>query len=192
MTRLPGFSLQNNREPLDPEIEQPWLSQLRICLDAMRKWNSPHGESVCSALGTMIWSTRVPDHKMGPFKTEAEMHDYLFSVKSSHAHPSMEAFEADVQAADHIRQFRHRITFTQGDLKAHNILVGDDYSLTGFLDWESGGWYPEYWEHSTAMRMARGTWWYQVAAHLGGDQYMQQLECDRLLNKLTVDSYCSF
>lgn len=192
MTRLAGICLNNDNEPLHPEIEQPWLSQLYSCLTAMRKWKSPYGKRICSVLGTTIWSTRVPFHKMGPFETEAEMHDFLFEPQSSHAFPSKEAFQTTLQLANEIRGFEHRITFTQGDLKAHNILVGDDNQLAGFLDWESGGWYPEYWEHSTAMRWGRNSWWYQVATYLGGDQYQKQVECDRALNNLTVDSYIAF
>lgn len=69
--------------------------------------------------------------------------------------------------ANEIRKYAHRITFTHGDLKAYNILVGDDGHLSGFLDWESAGWYPEYWDFTTAMRFGRDSWWYQVASWLG-------------------------
>jgi aminoglycoside phosphotransferase len=58
--------------------------------------------------------------------------------------------------AKKLQKDHHRIVFTHGDLKAHNILVNDhDGYLSGFLDWESRGWYPEYWEFTTAMRFER-------------------------------------
>lgn len=192
MTRLPGISLISDDEPLNPEGEEPWLSQLHSCLVAMRKWKSPYEKRICSVLGTTIWSTRVPDHKMGPFETEAEMHDFLLAPASSHGFQSEAEYQTALQLANEIRSIPHRIAFTHGDFKAHNILVGDDNQLTGFLDWESGGWYPEYWEHSTAMRWERDSSWYQVATYLGGDRYKKQVECDRALNKLTVDSYIAF
>ncbi|KMU85035.1 hypothetical protein CIHG_02818 [Coccidioides immitis H538.4] len=84
---------------------------------------------------------------------------------------------------------KHRIVFTHGDFKAHNILVDDDGHLSGFLDWESAGWYPEYWEFTTAMRFGKDSWWFQVASWMGGAQYLDELESDVALNLLTVDSY---
>jgi aminoglycoside phosphotransferase len=189
MTRLPGYDLFNNSDSLNLETEEPWLSQLNTCLEAMRKWESPHGHRICSVLGSTICSIRVPDRKMGPFETEAEMFDYLFSPTSSNGFPSKKEFEKTVRLANEIRSIPHRVVFTHGDFKAHNIMVGDDNSLTGFIDWESGGWYPEYWDYSTATRFARDSWWYQAAIHLGGSRYRKEIECDRLLNNLTVDSY---
>ncbi|PWY71017.1 hypothetical protein BO70DRAFT_373789 [Aspergillus heteromorphus CBS 117.55] len=70
--------------------------------------------------------------------------------------------------------------------------LNDDGHLSGLLDWESAGWYPEYWEFTTAMRFGRRSWWFQVASWMGGDQYLSELESDVALNLLTVDSYIAF
>lgn len=76
---------------------------------------------------------------MGPFDNEDEFHDFLLAPASGHGLDTTEQYiEARTQAND-IRHFQHRITFTHGDSKVHNILVGDDGHLSGFLDWESGG-----------------------------------------------------
>jgi hypothetical protein len=40
----------------------------------------------------------------------------------------------------------HCIVFSHGDLSQHNIMVKDG-QITGLLDWEYAGWYPEYWDH---------------------------------------------
>ena len=39
------------------------------------------------------------------------------------------------------------------------------------------------------MRRGKDSWWYQVAAYLGGDRYRVELEADKALNDVTVDSY---
>lgn len=44
----------------------------------------------------------------------------------------------------------HQIVFTHRDLRLHNIMVNDG-SVSGVLDWEFSGWYPEYWEFSKAL-----------------------------------------
>lgn len=191
MTRLPGWPLNNSRDtPFVAEAEEPWFSELGECLHAMRKWKSPfQGNQICSAIGTPISTQRVPGHAMGPFKAEEELHEYLLAPASAHGFTSLEEFQKTMTQARKIIDVPHEIVFTHGDLKAHNILVDENYRLSGFLDWETAGWCPEYWDFTTAMRFGKDSWWYDGMSILGGDQYMAELDCDRALNNLTVDSY---
>jgi aminoglycoside phosphotransferase len=190
MTRLPGWPLNNSSDQFVAEEEEPWFNELGKCLHAMRKWKSPFkGKQICSATGTSISTQRVPGHAMGPFKAEEELHEYLLSPASSHGFTSLEEYQTTMTQARKIIDIPHHIVFTHGDLKAHNILVDENYCLSGFLDWESAGWCPEYWDFTTAMRFGRNSWWYQAMSILGGDQYMAELEYDRALNNLTVNSY---
>lgn len=129
---------------------------------------------------------------MGPFTSEDELHDFVLSPASGHGFSTTAEYIKALQKANEIREYPHQITFTHGDLKAHNILVGDDGHLSGFLDWESAGWYPEYWDFTTAMRYGTNSWWSQVASWIGGNQYSRELACDIALNSLTVDSYIAF
>ena len=191
MTRLPGWPM-NNSSGLHfiAEEEEPWLSDLGKCLDAMRKWKNPFPDKqICSAIGTAIPSQRVPNHAMGPFQTEKELHEYLLSPASSHAFKSLEEYQTTMTRARKIINISHRSVFTHGDLKAHNILVDENYCLSGFLDWESAGWCPDYWDFTTALRFGSNSWWGHAMSTLGGDQYSAELDYDRALNDLTVDSY---
>lgn len=192
MTRLPGFPLENSGDSLLVESEDPWLFELKECVTSMRTWLTPYSDSVCSAMGTSLRSSRVPNHIMGPFTNENEFHHFLLSPASGHGFSTTTEYVKALAQANEIRKYPHRITFTHGDLKAHNILVGDDGHLSGFLDWESAGWYPEYWDFITAMRYGTNSWWSKVASWIGGDQYVRQLACDIALNSLTVDSYVAF
>ena len=82
------------------------------------------------------------------------------------------------------------IVFTHGDIKPHNVLVTEG-QITGFLDWESAGWYPDYWDFTTALRIGmEDFWWYNFVIGLGGGAYLAELDCERALTSLTVDSYC--
>ncbi|PWY72483.1 phosphotransferase family protein [Aspergillus sclerotioniger CBS 115572] len=191
MTRLPGVSLENSRYSLEIDDEGPWLHELKTCVDSMRLWCSPNPRSICSPLSTPLRSPRVPGHLMGPFASERELYNHLFSPASSHAFESPAEYERTLSCAEKLQR-PYQVVFTHGDFKAHNILVGDDGHLSGFLDWESAGWYPEYWEFTTAMRFGRGSWWFQVASWMGGHQYLEELASDVALNLLTVDSYIAF
>jgi aminoglycoside phosphotransferase len=192
MTRLPGLELINIDMPFEENLEGPWVGELKKCLDTMRTWDSPYGQRICSPINTSIKSSRVPKHVMGPFENEAALHEYLLKPASSHSFASREKYEETLALARRIQERPHQVVFTHGDFKEHNVLVDDDSNLTGWLDWESAGWYPEYWEFTTARRMGRDTWWGQAVSGLGGDRYEEELESDIALNQLTVDSYVAF
>lgn len=188
MTRLPGVPLENSFDRLEVDKE-PWLHELKACIQSMRLWCSSYGDSICSAIGTRIRSSRVPGHSMGPFSDMRDFYAFLFSPASPHGFDSTADYEEALLCAKKIQQHSHRITFTHGDFKAHNILVDEEGHLSGVLDWESAGWYPEYWEFTTAMRFGKDSWWFQAALWMGGDQYLEELASDVALNLLTADSY---
>ena len=192
MTRLPGFELENCREPLGVEYEGPWIEELKTCLHAMREWEPPSQEAICSAIGTALRSSRVPGHIMGPFQDHHSFYQHLFAPSSQHGFKTIDEYNETLAHAKQLERRPYKIKFTQGDFKAHNILIDKDANLSGFLDWESAGWYPEYWEYTTAMRFGRDSWWYQVAMWMGGHEYREELEMDRALNNLTADSYIAF
>ncbi|RJE24596.1 Choline/ethanolamine kinase [Aspergillus sclerotialis] len=39
-----------------------------------------------------------------------------------------------------------RSVFTHGDIAPRNVMADEQNNVTGILDWELGGWYPEYWD----------------------------------------------
>lgn len=61
----------------------------------------------------------------------------------------------------------HEVVLTHGDLAAWNIMVqGSD--ITGILDWELFGWYPDFWELMMASRgSCNDRWQLELEAALG-------------------------
>lgn len=49
--------------------------------------------------------------------------------------------------------------FTHGDIACRNIMVDDDKEIVALLDWESAGWYPDYWEFASIMSPSRERDW---------------------------------
>lgn len=65
-----------------------------------------------------------------------------------------------------------RIIFTHGDLQPHNIMVdmvGKKYVISGLLDWEYSGFYPEYYETVRSTNC--------LALNEHNDWYLFLLEC---------------
>ncbi|KAI9655213.1 MAG: hypothetical protein M1831_004923 [Alyxoria varia] len=191
MTRIPGEQLSQVYETLTEKEKENALQEMKEILRAMRgvRLLGRKENQIYSFLGTPIRSVRVPLHKIGPCESEQELNEYLISFASSHSFHSDEAFHETLVKAKRIQSMPHRIVFTHGDLKHHNILFHDGH-ISALLDWESAGFYPDYWEFTTALRMTtRDFWWFDFASALGGSEYEAELECDKALNWLTVDSY---
>ncbi|THX74149.1 APH-domain-containing protein [Aureobasidium pullulans] len=176
MTRLPGHELGTVYETLDAAEQETILQEMDAYISSMR---------------TSIRSVRVPFHSTGPFDTEDQMNDYLLYPQGHHE--SYYDTEPDFlnlkKRVDVLFSDKHDIVYTHGDLKHHNILVHDGH-VSGFIDWESAGWYPEYWDFTTALRYQdEGFWWYDFVLKLGGHRYVVYKDAERALTSLTVDSY---
>ncbi|KAE8152941.1 kinase-like protein [Aspergillus avenaceus] len=190
MTRVPGRELGQVYETLNDEDKASVCQQLDQYLKTIRNWQSPWGESrICSLLGTPLRSVRVPNHLAGPFESEQELNNYLREPAWLGGFPSETAYSDALNRAKRMDEKPHRIVLTHGDLQHHNIMVYEGH-ITGFLDWESAGWYPGYWEFTTPLRFAQESfWWYHFVVALGGKSYLPELDCERALTSLTSASY---
>lgn len=98
----------------------------------------------------------------GPFKTVAEMHDWL--VRPRWAKPEISMFYHQITSqlgAD------YPIVFTHGDIAARNIIIRDG-RVVALLDWEFAGFYPEYWEYVRTLRGLDNIDWSTIGQHVPG------------------------
>ncbi|KAG0156970.1 hypothetical protein PDIDSM_4153 [Penicillium digitatum] len=177
MTRVPGEELGQVFESLSNEDKNSILKELKGYLNTIRGWSSPWGgQRICSLQGTSISSVRLPGHSAGPFESEVEFNEFLIRPAWSGGFSSDSEYKDALNRAKMMGSLPHRVVFTHGDLKHHNILVQGG-KITGFLDWESAGWYPEYWDFTTALRFTREDfWWYSFVIKLGGDSYLAEMD----------------
>lgn len=80
----------------------------------------------------------------GPFDTEREFNDWILDDLMPGLPAPLE-YRAKRALVD-----GHEIVFTHADFSARNILVDENCRVIAVLDWESSGWYPEWWEYFTA------------------------------------------
>lgn len=84
----------------------------------------------------------------GPFESEESFNKILakaYQAKLPKGHVENFVFGM-------LSEKKHRIVFTHGDLCQRNIMVNEKGDVTGIVDWEFSGWYPEYWEFAKALR----------------------------------------
>lgn len=69
----------------------------------------------------------------------------------------------------------HRAVLTHGDLSPRNIIVQDN-KITGLIDWEIAGWFPEYWEYVKFFhRPFIHKDWFDYASNIFSEPYIEDL-----------------
>lgn len=104
---------------------------------------------VASVDGGSLFDCRVSGNSLrfGPFSTVQDFHKHLRGGMEFDT-------RLDPQIQNLIQQQSNSwpLVFTHGDLSSLNILVrGDD--IVGIVDWETAGWYPSYWEYTSAHQV---------------------------------------
>ncbi|KKZ60975.1 hypothetical protein EMCG_04399 [[Emmonsia] crescens] len=126
------------------------LQQLRGYIEEMRALKPPAPGVVGGVNGAKLYDPRIPDGVpgFGPFDTIQSFHSFLTSgIKMSpDGLPDINELLTLYQNS----QFS--TCLTHGDLNSANILVDGD-KIVGIVDWDTCGWYPEYWEYTTAWNV---------------------------------------
>ena len=134
-----------------------WISELRTI-------GRPAGfADISSASGGPIQDYRIPSSLAGPFEREKDFSECL----RLGALPNL------------VHRHDHEIVFTHADLHMRNILAKDGV-LTGIVDWENAGWYPDYWEYTKchfSVRHAKK--WMKVIDTAFDHKYQEELEIER-------------
>ncbi|KAK3375653.1 hypothetical protein B0T24DRAFT_205006 [Lasiosphaeria ovina] len=142
-TRVPGLPLSRCLHVLSDNDCDQITAQLRDYLAQLRNMPIPSspGNAISNTLGEACREPRIGGARpIGPFPDESSFNQVL-------------------RFSDDPARQGHRILFTHADLNPRNILVDQvtrtdgstGWSVTGIVDWESTGHYPEYWEYTKAM-----------------------------------------
>lgn len=172
MNRLPGVPLSRAHEVLSDHDEAEITTQLQDYVTQLRaipKTVNPD-MAICDSLGGACRDTRIlGGNAVGPFVDEA-------------------AFSAMLRSADDAARRGHRIYFTHADLNPRNILVeatdaGHGWRISGIVDWEMAGYYPEYWDYTKALFEGfRWSWRYNNMVHgvfKGLGEYSKEFEVEK-------------
>lgn len=122
--------------------------QMRDILTAMRSLNSETG-LIGSCNGGPARDCRgIGTYADGPFRDEVSFNLFASDLDLHTPEPIRAALSQALGTG-------HRIVFSHGDLSPHNILVKNG-RITGLIDWECAGWYPEYWEYVKFLDRPKG------------------------------------
>jgi aminoglycoside phosphotransferase len=115
----------------------------------LRSVPPPEGTSVGGVDGGPFYDCRLPSNPLwGPYATTRDFHEAL--ANGANLDVEYAQLPDDVpELFEFYRQSGNQLVLTHGDLSSLNILVDGD-EVMGILDWETGGWFPPYWEYTCA------------------------------------------
>ncbi|OBT53992.1 hypothetical protein VE04_05964 [Pseudogymnoascus sp. 24MN13] len=148
MERIHGDMIGRGWTSRADESKAKILSQLKEMVADMRKI-APPNLAVSNVDGGILYDSRIHGPmRFGPFENIRGFHKHLRGGLEAHVDnlgddSSLIAWQESTFPAP---------VFTHGDLSSLNILARGD-EVVGIIDWETAGWYPVYWEYTTASHV---------------------------------------
>ncbi|KAM5429544.1 hypothetical protein McanMca71_006831 [Microsporum canis] len=141
MTCVPGRPIGQLMNTMTDEQVEQVVTDLKGYISELRRIprNISSEYSICNSQGGGFLDWRIPDSQREElrFRSEADFNKYLTD-------PFWEEIRTRAAKSHDIP---HDIVFTHGDLNPRNILA-ENGRITGIVDWENAGWFPEYWEYT--------------------------------------------
>lgn len=182
MTAVPGKVIGPRLATMTDEQVDAVASSLREYTAQLRRipmQPRSEGFQICNAAGGGILDWRIPDSSRKELRCrdEAEFNAQLIE--------GLFLPEKLLNRISKSHGIKHEIVFTHGDLHMKNILVDDAGKVSGIVDWECAGWYPEYWEYTKAHFTVRVTirWLADVIQQVFPNYY-EELQVENLLTGL--------
>jgi aminoglycoside phosphotransferase len=150
MERIRGEPVGAGWSKRSQESRTKVLDYLKKMVEEMRRITPPEEVGVANVDGGPLYDPRLPGSSLyfGPFKTVQDFHRYLRGGQE--AHPDHWADISELIARQ--ENTPSELVFTHGDLSSFNVLTSGD-EIVGIIDWETAGWYPHYWEYTTAWNV---------------------------------------
>ncbi|KAK1824809.1 hypothetical protein LTR12_000866 [Friedmanniomyces endolithicus] len=160
MERINGDMVANQWYHRSEASKRNILHQLQGMVEEFRGIPRPAGVGVANINQGPIFDPRLPtDSYWGPFGSVAEFHRALVDQQDIGSVSNDDKFQDLRQLASFYDQPWPDLVFTHGDLSSLNILCRGD-EVVGIIDWETAGWFPPYWEYTTAWNVnPRNTFW---------------------------------
>ncbi|CAM1501737.1 Fc.00g037210.m01.CDS01 [Cosmosporella sp. VM-42] len=106
--------------------------------------------SCCTTDGSPIWDPLLGDNNdpTPPLPDDAALRARIFARYVRYNGLSY----VDGKDLPSMLPRSRKSVFTHGDIAPRNIMVDKSGQILGLIDWESAGWYPDYWEYASMMK----------------------------------------
>jgi len=184
MERLRGEMIGSGWVKRTAESKNILLDQLRMMVKEMRSISPPNGMGIANVDGGPLYDVRLygQSNYFGPFRTIQDFHKHLRGNLEPNPRHMPEVTDLIAQQ----QKLWPGPVFTHGDLSSLNILASAD-KITGIIDWETAGWYPAYWDYTSAWNVnpQNEFWRAEVGKFL--DPIPEALEMEKIRLKWFAD-----
>jgi len=163
MGRIDGQPLSDSWSEKSVTEKDALLLQLKEIFRALRALKKPQGIMIADGAICAADAGKLHDHRiwnaagekgLGPFTNEAEFNVFLRNGMTNTDSIKDSGKQAEIQKLIEMHREsegrKKKTVFTHADVNPSNILVKEG-RVVGVVDWEMAGWYPEYWEYTTAI-----------------------------------------
>ncbi|KAI1397570.1 kinase-like protein [Hypoxylon fuscum] len=181
MEYIEGERLCNVWKALSYADRESIIAQLRRMLLELRAVPPPPGTGVESCARGSLRDPRMYRScpRFGPFKTTEDFHSWLRGGLQLHDFPYSIKDKQDWKDFQEMVAMQDRPwsppVFTHADLNLANILIRGN-QVVSIVDWECSGWYPPYWEYTSACYLPSQAWRDTVPKFL--DPYPEELKME--------------
>lgn len=194
MDYIHGKTLWSWWQTASAESKESVRRQLRGYMRMLRSVPNPTFGRIGGLNGGAIYDYRYTAGKgEGPYTEESfgpfrDAHDFHLWLRNGFTYPvTSEVGQKSDQDADLDRmcQVQDRRSYTtkvtHGDFSSSNIIVKNK-KVVGIIDWEMAGWYPDYWEYTSAwhVNVYDDFWRAEVENILDGYDYGEELEAEKI------------
>lgn len=181
MTGLPGQGIGKMLHSMTDKQVDTVAKDMKEYIAQLRKIPNQAGSEfqICNPLGGGILDWRIVDSQREDLKFRDE------TEFDKHLTHDLSLDENAWKQISKSHSVKHDIVFTHADLNLRNILVDENGRISGIVDWECAGWYPEYWEYTKMHFTVRATsrWLADVANEIFPN-YQDELEVEDLLSSM--------
>ncbi|KAF8878313.1 kinase-like domain-containing protein [Infundibulicybe gibba] len=186
MTRIPGVTLHSRWPSLTVVQKECVCATLDAILSDLHSIPWTPGVPLGSlAAPYTCKDTRRHVRTSGPIYSEAEFNDFLLCDPLPRISSSYLKWLRSCLRDDHC------IVLSHGDLNPRNIILRDEQGggvvVSGIVDWEMGGWYPEYWDAVKALNIRstgdESDWWCSLPEQLS--RYTSEVGIDGIIETCT-------
>ncbi|KAK2823874.1 hypothetical protein FQN49_007532 [Arthroderma sp. PD_2] len=177
MTRVRGKGLNEVFHRLSYSEREQLSKDLEAIVRQLRTIPNPASHRFANTLGGPIMDFRLPEGLYGPFDEESDfnkilIHEYIWTKTK--------------EAVGPVHSRKHRSFFTHADLNPTNIMI-DQGKISGIIDWECAGFFPEYWEFTKGIYCVENRKHMEriVRDAFPGNNYEDELMAEKLLWKET-------
>lgn len=177
MERIKGVNVRKIWASLSAKEKANLRTQLRTFLAELRSIPPPHPGQIGDGNYSKLYDDRIDAGGFGPFANSKDFHRFL---RHDVVKPVKDP-ELDQLITKHEEQ-EYPTCFTHGDLSSFNILVRNG-CVVGIIDWEMAGWYPTYWEYTSAWHVNPYDEWWRPELENILDAYPVELEMEKTRRK---------